>query len=58
MTCQCCASPLGEKAEWKGTTRLICAKCLGFWARWMMELNNAEVPRSLPQVTPAETPRE
>ena len=36
--CQCCASPLGEPIRMDGTERIICTSCLGFIARWWVEL--------------------
>ena len=39
--CQCCSSPLGEPITMDGTTRIICPNCLGFVARWWVELGQA-----------------
>jgi hypothetical protein len=36
--CQCCASPLGDTIKLKHTERVICSDCLGFMARWLVEL--------------------
>lgn len=40
--CQCCASQLGEEIRVEGTERVICPSCLGFIARWWIELGNLE----------------
>lgn len=36
--CQCCASPLGEPIQLEHTKRILCTQCLGFMARWIIEL--------------------
>jgi len=43
--CECCASPLGEAVTVDGVTKIVCDKCLGFIARWLIEMEqqNAEV---------------
>jgi len=43
--CECCASPLGTPIQVEHTTRIMCDKCLGFIARWLVELDppNKEV---------------
>ena len=40
--CQCCASQLGEHISMEGTERVICPSCLGFVARWWIELGQVE----------------
>lgn len=40
--CQCCASPLGNRVCLDGTERIVCDKCLGFIARWWIELGEAD----------------
>lgn len=40
--CQCCASPLGEPIRVENTERVICPTCLGFIARWWIELGNLD----------------
>ncbi len=40
--CQCCASPLGDVIKIQGTERVICGQCLGFIARWWIELGEME----------------
>lgn len=38
--CQCCASPLGERIRIEATERIVCLRCLGFIAGWLIELEN------------------
>ena len=40
--CQCCASQLGETVAVNGVVRVVCNNCLGFMARWLIEMENAE----------------
>lgn len=40
--CQCCASPLGDLIRVENTERVICTSCLGFIARWWIELGNLD----------------
>jgi len=42
--CDCCASQLGKELRLEHTKRVICDECLGFLARWIIELN--ENPQS------------
>lgn len=40
--CECCASPLGDEIKLHHTTRIVCLRCLGFMARWLIELEREE----------------
>ena len=42
MPCQCCSSPLGVFVRVEGTERIICERCLGFIARWWIEMGEVE----------------
>jgi len=39
--CECCASPLSKPVEYRRTKRDVCDRCLGFMARWLAEIENA-----------------
>lgn len=38
--CECCASSLGKELHMEHTRRVICDQCLGFVARWVIELEH------------------
>ena len=40
--CPICAAPLGNRVCLDGTERIVCDKCLGFIARWWIELGEAD----------------
>ncbi len=44
MQCECCSSCLGDKIKLEHTERIICDDCLGFMARWLIELENEPCP--------------
>jgi hypothetical protein len=46
--CTCCASPLGEVIRCKHTERVVCLRCFGFLAAWLLELE--QPPRVAPGV--------
>ena len=37
--CECCSSALGESVTVDGVTKIICDKCLGFIARWLIQMD-------------------
>jgi len=53
MHCQCCASPLADLIRIEHTERVICTQCLGFIARWWLELGQ-DPPKT--EVTPEREP--
>ena len=44
--CECCSSPLGEAVTVDGVAKIICDKCLGFIARWLIEMDAQNTERS------------
>lgn len=46
--CECCSSPLGDLIKLQGTKRIICLRCLGFLARWVIELEEQQNAKGQP----------
>lgn len=53
VQCECCASQLAETIELDGTKRDICNNCLGFMARWLIELEGKKEEQAADQTARA-----